>query len=150
MSATPRPHLVSEAEPEIRWADYARIEPGEYLAYCRTARVYRDPAFGRIVCLLRFDVLSDDMLTVRAKVPMWLNLGAGPKAHAPRRSRYFTEWVRARGAPPVRADRLSPKVFTCRLAKVCVGDNNSMVPYSVVKEILAWETGAGFASQLVK
>lgn len=149
MSTLPRPHLVSEAEPEIGWPEYPRIEPGDYLAYCNTARVYHDPAFRRWTCLLRFDVLSNDM-HVLAKVPMWLNLGDGPKAHAPRRSRYLEEWVKARGAPPVRSDRLSPNVFTRRLAKVHVGDNNSVVPYSVVKKILRWETGAGPPSQPIK
>jgi len=54
------------------------------------------------------------------------------------------EWVRANGRPPSRGDRLSPRVFTRRMARVEVGDTDpekSPVPYSVVRRIVSWETG---------
>ena len=81
-------------------------------------RVYRDPAFRRWTCLLRFDVLSNDMLRVVARVPCWMALGAREKPHAGRRGIYFREWLRANGGPPIRADRLSPRVFLRRMARV--------------------------------
>jgi hypothetical protein len=132
-------------EPEIEWKSYPRIEPGEYSAYCRWAKKYRDPGFHRWTCLLLFDVLADDLLTVIATVPCWLPLGSSENARASLRGKYMKEWVRANGAPPKRGDRLSPVVFVRRIARVKVGDTDpqkSPVPYSVVRKILSWETGA--------
>src|SRR5438309_4461 len=106
------PVLVSQAEPEIEWQNYDRIEPRVYPAYCRWAKHYRDPGFKRWTCLLHFDVLSDDLMRVIARVPWWMNLGSRDKPHAGRRKRYFKEWILANGGPPARYDRLSPKVFT--------------------------------------
>jgi hypothetical protein len=140
-----RPKLVSPPEPEIEWREYPRIEPGTYAAYCKWGKRYRDPAFRRWTCLLRWDVLTDDLLTVIASVPMWLSLGSRERPWASRRGNYLKEWVRANGGPPVRDDRLSPRVFTQRIARVLVGDTDptkSPVPYSVVRRIVSWETGA--------
>lgn len=136
-------YILARCEPEIEWRDYPRIQPGSYPAYCRFAKHYRDPGFHRWACLLRFDVFSNDRLHLLACVPCWLNLSNGEKPHAGRRSRYFAEWVRANGAP-TRGDRLSPRVFVGRMARVEIGDTDptrSPAPYSVVREILRWETG---------
>src|ERR1019366_4314046 len=95
-----RPKLVSPPEPEIEWREYPRIEPGTYAAYCKWAKRYRDPAFRRWTCLLRWDVLTDDLLTVIASVPMWLSLGSREGPWASRRGNYLKEWVRANGGPP--------------------------------------------------
>jgi hypothetical protein len=135
------PILVPQTDPAILWRDYDRIVPGIYPAYCRWAKHYLDPGFNRWTCLLRFDVLSDDLMRVLATVPFWMNLGARDKPHAGRRKRYFKEWVRANGEPPARQDRLSPRVFTRRMARIEVGDTKSDAPYSVVRKILSWETG---------
>jgi hypothetical protein len=131
-------------EPEIGWRDYPLIQSREYPAYCRWAKRYRDPAFRRWTCLLRWDVLTDDLLTVIASVPMWFSLGSRVGPWASRRGNYLKEWVRANGGPPRRGDRVSPRVFTQRMARVEVGDTNpekSPVPYSVVRRIVSWETG---------
>jgi hypothetical protein len=126
----------------IEWADYPRVEPGKYAAYCRYASVYLDQPYQRWVCMLRFDLLASNNIDVVARVPMWLSLGGGTRPRAPRRGRFFQEWARAHGGPPVRRDRLSPRVFIGRLARVIVGDTtNTTAPYSVVKQILSWETG---------
>ena len=96
------------------------------------------------MCLLRWDVLSDDLLTVIATVPCWFPLGNREKPHASRRGIFLKEWVRANGGPPARGDRLSPRVFVRRMARVEVGDTDplkSPVPYSVVRKIVQWETG---------
>ena len=98
--------VVRRTDSEIGWQDYPRIDPGLYFAYCRWAKHYRDRAFHRWTCLLRFDVLSSGLRPF-ACVPLWLNLGYGEKPHAGRRSRYFAEWIRANGAGPTRRDRLS-------------------------------------------
>jgi hypothetical protein len=135
------PMILPRGETEIQWRDYDRIEPGVYPAYCRWAKHYRDPGFKRWTCLLRFDVLSDDLIRVVARVPFWMNLGEREKPHAGRRKRYFREWVRANGEPPARSDRLSPKVFTARMTRIEIGDTKGDAPYSVVREILSWETG---------
>jgi len=128
--------------PEIEWPDYPRIEPGEYRAYCRWGRQYRDPGFKCWRCLLRWDVLTEDSLTVIACVPQWFPLGSGEKPRASRRGKYLPEWIRAHGGPPVRGDRLSPRVFTHRMARVEVGDTEGPAPYSVVRKIITWETGS--------
>jgi len=135
------PVLLSHTEPAIEWRDYDRVEPGIYPAYCRWAKHYKDPGFKRWTCLLRFDLLSADLLRVLACVPFWMNLGAGEKPNAGRRKRYFLEWVRANYGPPMRSDRLSPKVFTGRMAQVEIGDTKGDAPYSVVRKILSWKTG---------
>ncbi len=134
-----RPVPVDDA---IEWKAYPCIEPGEYFALCYWARRYRDPAMRRWTCLLRWDVLSDDLQSTIAKcIPLWFGLGEGDKPHASRRGKYLREWVRANGGPPGRGDRLSPNVFTRRVARVEIGDANSPVPYSVVRRIIQWETG---------
>jgi hypothetical protein len=133
-----KPHPEADA---IEWKEYPRTEPGEYFALCYWAKRYRDPGMRRWTCLLRWDVLSDDLLTTIAKcVPLWFALGNGEKPHASRRGKYLPEWVRANGGPPGRGDRLSPSVFTRRIARVEISDTNSPVPYSVVKRIIRWET----------
>jgi hypothetical protein len=141
------PVLVPQSEPEIEWRDYDRIEPGSYPAYCRWAKHYRDPGFKRWTCLLHFDVLSDDLMLVIARVPLWMNLGARDKPHAGRRKRYFKEWVRANGEPPARHDRLSPNVFTGRMARIEIDDTKGDAPYSVVRKIVSWETGSARVTQ---
>jgi hypothetical protein len=133
--------LVNRSEPEIEWAEYPRIVPGVYLAYCCWAKQYRDPGMKRWTCLIRFDVFDDDM-RVLARVPLWLNLGNREKPHAGRRGRYFQEWIRANGGPPSRHDRLSAQVFVRRMVRVEIGDTIGDAPYSVVRRIISWETGA--------
>lgn len=128
--------------PNIKWRHYDRIEPGVYTAYCRLARTYRDPGYRRWTCLLVFDVFAAGLMDVVARVPLWLNLGSGEEPHAGRRRRYFREWVRANGEPPKRQDRLSPRVFTGRMAHVRVGDTTGDASYSTVQEILGWDTGS--------
>jgi hypothetical protein len=131
----------------IEWADYPRIEPGEYFAHCYWGNRYRDRDFKRWTCLLRWAVLSEDQQRTIAKpIPLWFPLGDGEKPRAPRRGKYFPEWVRANGGPPLKGDRLSPRVFTRRIARVEIGDTKSLVPYSTVRKIIRWETGSGSVS----
>jgi hypothetical protein len=141
---SPHLELVDLTGPEITSPHYSRISPGVYPAYCKWAKTYRDPGFRRWTCLLMFDVLLDDLLRVLARVPMWLNLGDGEKPHAGRRTRYFTEYVRAGGM--ARPDRMSPRVFMGRMATVEIADTNSPAPYSVVREIISWDTGTSCLS----
>lgn len=148
MKANPKrqPHLVlvRQDEPEgIGWTEYPRIAPGDYPAYCAYARTYLDRGFKRWTCLLQWDVLASDLVQVKARIPMWLALGEGKKPHASRRGLYAQEWVKAHGGPPTRGDRLSPRVFTRRIARVQIADTtNGPMPYSVVKKILRWDTGS--------
>ena len=128
--------------PAIDWTEYPRIPPGEYAAYCTWTGKYYDRAFKRWTCLLRFDVLRENQIAVLARIPMWLSLGNGEQPRASRRSNYLREWVEANCGPPTRGDRLSPRVFVNRIARVEVGDTTKgPMPYSVVKKILRWETG---------
>jgi hypothetical protein len=124
--------------PEIEWKDYPRIKPGEYRAYCKWGKQYHDRGFHGWRCLLRWDVLTDDVI---ACVPQWFALGSGEKPRASRRGKYLPEWVRANGGAPTRGDRLSPRVFVQRMARVEIGDTDGPAPYSVVRRIIEWETG---------
>jgi len=143
--ALPKPcHIrnpkVAEHE-GIEWNEYPRIPPGEYAAYCYWGKRYYDPGMHRWTCLLRWDVLADDLQqTIARCIPLWFPLGNGEKPRASRRGKYLPEWVRANGAPPTPGDRLSPRVFTQRMARVEIGDTQSAAPYSVVKKILRWDT----------
>jgi hypothetical protein len=130
--------------PEIEWRDYPRIVPGEYIAYCKAARLYRDPGFKRWTCQLFWDVFAEIGGEVIATVPLWLSLGNGAKPRATRRMKYSEVWILANDGPPTRADRISPRVFLRRMARVEIGDAKSVAPYSVVKRIVCWETGKPF------
>ena len=143
-TTSPTPFPVQHPEPNkaVEWSDYPRIPPGEYFAHCYWAEKYRDPQFRRWTCLLRWDVLSEDLQQIIAKcIPMWFSLGSGVSPRASRRGRYLPEWILANGAPPTKRNRLSPHVFTGRVARVEIGDTDVLFPYSVVKRIIRWETG---------
>jgi len=134
----PALHLVPENEPAVKWAEYPRIEPGVYPAYCKRAKWYWEPGFKRWTCILLFDILIERQITI----PMWFNGGAGESPIAGRRTLYLPAWVKANGGQPTRRDRLSPSVFVRRMARVRVGDTKKgVIPYSVVRQILEWSTG---------
>ena len=138
-------------EPEIAWNYAPRLEPGEYSAYCRSTKVYRDGNFQRWVCAVQFDVVSEDRQRVLDRVTWFLNLGKNDKPKATRRSNYWTAWVEANGGrPPRRKDRMSSKIFTHRYARILVDNtakNFKQVAvrdesgYSVVRSVVCWETG---------
>jgi hypothetical protein len=143
-----QPRIIRATEPEIDWFYAARIEPGEYPAYCRSAKHYYDHQFKRWVCAVQFDVLGDSLVEVLAQLTWYLNLGKREKPHAGRRSNYWDAWTKANGGPPRRKDRLTPRVFVGRHATVLVGDtakNHRQVAvkegYSVVRDVLSWDTG---------
>lgn len=136
-------------EPEIEWRHIPRLEPGEYKAYCRAAKIYRDRQFKRWVCAIHFDVL-DESLNVLARLTWYLNLGGLEKPHVTRRKKYWGAWVNANGGPPGRKDRLSPNVFVRRYAVVVIEDTSknfkqeAITPecaYSVIRDVVQWETG---------
>src|SRR4029077_18278585 len=86
---------------------------------------------------------------VIGRIPRWFNLGKRDKPHAGRRTGYFKEWFRASGVPPKRADRLPHSVFLKRMAKVQVADVQTESPYSVVRDVLSWETRSFNQSDLL-
>jgi hypothetical protein len=74
---------------------------------------------------------------------MWYRLGDGETPRPSRRGKYLRDWVKANdGRPPAKGDRMSPKVFMRRIARVEIGDSTGPVPYSIVRKIVNWETGA--------
>src|SRR5437016_2152880 len=113
---------MRHAVPEISWVFAPRIEPGEYHAYSRSARVYRDGEFKRWVCAVQFDVLDDSLVNTSARLTWYLNLGSSAKPYAGRRGNFWTAWVEANGGPPKRKDRLTLRVFEGRQAIVRVED----------------------------
>ena len=154
MTAIPKkrvgPSLVRRAEPEIAWHYCDHIGPGDYPAFSRSAKVYRDGQFQRWVCAVQFDILDASLTKTLARLTWYLNLGSGEKARAGRRAGYWAAWVKANDGQPKRTDRLSPSVFVKRYAIVLVGDttkNHKQIAitaeegYSVVRDVLRWETG---------
>jgi hypothetical protein len=139
---------VTEAEPSVDWVHYPRVEPGSYSAYCKHAKWYFDPGFKRWTCIVRFEVFQQDDTSSLGVIPLWLNGGRGKGPATGRRSKYFEAWIHANGGPPSREDRLSPRIFMQRRAKVTVSDTVGIAPYSVVQRIDDWLTG-GSLSQLV-
>jgi hypothetical protein len=139
-------------EPEITWTHIPRLDPGEYPAYSRSAKIVWDGHYKRWYCAVQFDVLSEDLAEIRAELTWFLNMGDREKPHAGRRGNYWQAWTTANGGPPPRRDRLSPRVFTRRYARVGVADTTknfkqttvaeNMV-YSVVRQIVRWESGGG-------
>jgi hypothetical protein len=149
-SSNLKPHLVRRIEPDISWHYAARIEPGEYVGRCRSARVYRGN-FHRWTCALQFDILSDSFLEVICPLSLFLNLGKKERPHVGRCSNYWSAWIAANGGPPKRNDRLAPRVFEGRYARVLVDDVTrdhkriSLPPdscYSIIRKVLAWQGGA--------
>jgi integrase len=57
-AAEKKARRVRQRQPEISWTFAARIEPGEYPAYCRSVSIYRDGQFKRWVCAVQFDALD--------------------------------------------------------------------------------------------
>ena len=137
-----RPQLVAR-EPEISFDEYPRIAPGEYYALCTSSKVYRDGMFDRWEVCVSWNMLPSNSCfePIARNVPMFFSLGEKSQPHAERRSKYFSAWIHANGGPPCSRDRLSPKIFKGRVARVQVADTNSAVPYSVVRKILNFETG---------
>jgi hypothetical protein len=137
-------------EPEISWDYTPRLEPGVYRAYCRSAKVYLDGQFKRWVCAVQFDVLGSELSEVLGRLTWFLNLGSEEKPHATRRKNYWRAWSLANGGAPKRKDRLSPRVFIRRYARVDVGDTQKTFQqnaitsddaYSVIRDVVEWETG---------
>ncbi len=147
---TPQRKSKQGKEAEIVWTYSPRLTPGEYPAFCRHAKVYRDRQYKRWVCAAHFDILDTDPTKRLAQLTWYMNLGERDQPHAGRRRVYWSAWVQANGKPPVRNDRLSPRVFQSRYARVLVGDttkNYESKPtapgsaYSVVRKVVRWETG---------
>jgi hypothetical protein len=130
---------------EIGWYFAARIEPGEYKAYSRSAKVYRDGKFKRWVLAVQFEIEATD-----TQATWYLNLGSGERPRAGRRSNFWQAWVAANNGPPKRNDRLSPRIFEKRWASVLIEDTAkdfqqkpvaSADSYSVVRAVTEWQTG---------
>jgi hypothetical protein len=143
------PVLVPKSEPAIQWRYCDRIEPGEYKARSRSAKLYQDGYFQRWVCAVQFDILNDSLIDVIARLTWYLNLSSKDGPRVGRRGKYWNAWIMANGGPPKRSDRLSPQVFVGRYAVVLVDDTqrdfeqvtNPQNAYSVVREVLKWQTG---------
>jgi hypothetical protein len=138
-------------KPEIEWSFRERLGPGEYHAISRHASFYRDRQFQRWVCAVQFDVLDAAGIEVIGRCTWYMNLGSKEKPRCGRRSIYWQAWVKANGGQPKRSDRVSPSVFEGRAAIVRVEDTtktfrqevvDSESAYSVVREVIAWETGS--------
>lgn len=138
------------SEPDISWDFISRIEPGRYPGRSRSAKVYRDKQFKRWVCAVQFDILDSSLMEVVGRLTWYLNLGTRERPHAGRRGNYWAAWVTANGGPPKRRDRLSPRVFEGRYARVRVEDTTKnhrqehigiQDAYSVIRSVVQWETG---------
>ncbi|HUD73818.1 MAG TPA: hypothetical protein VMQ76_02005, partial [Terracidiphilus sp.] len=57
-------------KPAVEWGDYARLEPGDYQAYCKYANWYEDPGYKRWTCILKFDVLGANLTDSLGTIPL--------------------------------------------------------------------------------
>jgi hypothetical protein len=135
---------------DISFTYVPRIEAGEYPAYSREAKLYRDRQYRRWVCAVQFDILDSSLINTIAQLTWYLNLGSGERPRASRRSNYWSAWVRANGGPPKRSDRLSQQIFGGRHAMGEVADTTKThnagaigpnQSYSVVRSVIEWRTG---------
>ena len=91
--------VIVRRKPEVSWHYCDRIEPGEYPARSRSANIYLDGYFHRWVCAVQFDILSDSLFDVIARLTWYLNLDSRDRPHAGRRGRYWQAWTEANGGP---------------------------------------------------
>jgi hypothetical protein len=132
---------------------YDRIEPGEYLAYCREALLNFNPRFGRRSAFLGWDVYDANGTKI-ATAKRWLPIGTrNGKPHVGRGTLFYQWWTQANGGhPPTRGDRMTATIFKDRMARVLIADSEPPPrhkgkaplhhsPYSKVSEVLNWETG---------
>lgn len=138
------------AEQEISFKYVPRIPAGEYPAYCREAKIYRDRQFRRWVFVAQFDILDSSLIDTIAQLTWYLNLGSREHPRAGRRGHFWSAWVQANGGPPKRNDRMSPRIFERRQATVIVtqttkthksGTVSAEESYSVVRAVVEWRTG---------
>jgi len=106
------------------------------------AKQYKDPGFKSWRCLLRWMVLTDDLLTVVATVPQWFPL-VMERSREHRGEANILKMGESTWLPPTRGDRLSPQVFVRRMARVEIGitDPEKASAVFVVRRIVSWETG---------
>ena len=155
------PHLVPKLydPPEVSFHYAARIEPGAYPAYCRSSSTYWDRRFKRWVCALQFNVLAND-LSEMARLTLFLNLGTNKeRPRIGRMSNYWKAWTSANGGQPTRNAKLSDRIFLKRYARILVADTEknhlqrsigSDSCYSVVRDILSWDTGSTINQSSIK
>lgn len=79
---------------------------GEYTAAYR--RATRGQWFGQQKVLLLFEIVRPAS-SAGIQVPLFATLP--PRGKISRRSKYYGLWVKANSGPPLRGDRMSPRVF---------------------------------------
>lgn len=144
-----RPRVGLKIVPQIEFDHYARMEPGQYPAFCQGVGIYRDNGFQRWVCAVRFDVLDESRTRVIGRLVWFLNLANNSRPKANRRTNYWRAWCRANGGPPKRGDRMTERIFAGRQAIIrirdtkrnFIGEPAGDCSYSVVDEVVEWTTG---------
>lgn len=105
----PSPKDDGQKERESDWPvappSQSELPEGEYIAAYRGAE--RRQWFGQEKVRLLFEIV-DPAPCAGIQIPLFATL---QKKSSPR-SKYFELWVKANGGPPLRGDRMSPRVFS--------------------------------------
>ena len=126
--------------PAIEWKEYPRIVPGEYRAFCKWGKQYRDPGFKKWLCQLKWDVFTENLVPL-AVLPMFYSLGDSEKPRNP-----AGVGICRIGFERMEHHQHAEIAFS--LASSCIASLGwrcgieSAAPYSVVCKIVEWETGS--------
>jgi len=137
----PALHLVRENEPAVEWADYPRLEPGDYPAYCKRAKWYWEPGFKRWTCILLFDVLRKSSQNIAWNRSDVVQRRCRKEAKGGEADALLPRMGESQRQPAGPQGSFVPSVFVRRMAQVRVADTSGPIPYSVVRQILEWSTG---------
>jgi len=123
-----------------------RIPPGEYDAICYKTETGRSWG-GRTDIYILFRIIGGS----QDGTELFMACTYHPKQKLSLRYKYYQQWMLAKGAPPKKGERLSPKVFCHKMYRVLVRDTErkhsngqpmaDCLQYSVVDSIIETQTG---------
>lgn len=123
-----------------------RIPPGEYDAICYKTETGRSWG-GRTDIYILFRIIGGS----QDGTELFMVCTYHPKRKLSQRYKYYQQWTLAKGAPPKKGERLSPKVFCHKMYRILVRDTGrrhsngqpmaDCLQYSVVDSIIETQTG---------
>ena len=99
-------HVERETDWPVAPPSEIDLPTGEYTAAYRGAK--RGQWFGQQKVLLLFEIVTP-VHSAGITIPLFATLPT--ERRLSQRSKYYGLWVKANGGPPLRGDRMSPRVF---------------------------------------
>ncbi len=135
-----------ENEAPIAEQPRPRIPASEYDAICYKTETGRSWG-GRTNIYILFRIIGGS----QDGTELFMACTYHPKGKLSQRYKYYVQWTLAKGAPPKKGERLSPKVFCGKMYRVLVRDTQirhsngklmaDCLQYSVVDSIIETQTG---------